>query len=109
MNQSDTMVLSPFDSDTAIVYYRVLEHSEDGYFAIGIPTHMNRSCAIEQELIIRCCADDYCNRADALEDWIALGELTFTLHESEGGHELGRFSVEINFEPCFYPRKIQVM
>ena len=85
-----------------IIYYRVLDHCEDSYYETS--THWD-NLKEEGRFAVQDAADNYHSEHDGWEcDW----PLIFSLHESEDGPEICRFSVNRAPEPVFSASPIDV-
>jgi hypothetical protein len=86
------------------IYYAVEEHCGSTHqFEVADRTDITRP--IEQAYIAERCAEHYWGEHDG---WEANWPLTFTLHETEDGPEVGRMIVDMEPVPHFtaaIPRK----
>jgi len=81
------------------VWYRVPECCEESFYDMPIDEGWDfETDEQDQESVTEMCADDYHSNHDG---WENTWPLVISLHATEGGKELARFSVERENEPVF--------
>lgn len=86
------------------VFYRVIDIDDETYFEYTSSACYDFDHDYEKEALLEECANDYWSNHDG---WECTWPLTFSLHRTENGSEIARFTIEMEAEPRFYATVIE--
>jgi len=87
------------------VWYRIPEECDESFYDIEIPDPSDLMRPIEQDWIVKECAEHYYQSCDG---WESSWPLVISLHITEHGEEIARFDVEMDFDPVFYASRVVI-